>query len=322
MSGDLMAQLITDLNNFPNSLHGSALAVGNFDGVHRGHARLIAQLVQKAREIKGPAIVLTFDPPPQAVLYPDRPLSAPLTSIRRRCELLSDLGVTAMIAFPTDRALVSLSATDFFQQVIVEKLRAGAMVEGPNFQFGRDRAGNVELLRELCRMSGMFFSVAAATEDEAGMISSSRIRSLLAKGEMLAVNQMLTQSYQLDGLVSDGARRGRELGFPTANLMHIESQIPAHGVYAGSARLQGKWLPAAINIGPNPTFDEADAKVEVHIIGWNGSLYGQQLTCAVEHKIRDVMKFESLERLKEQIRKDITIASSHPLRSSVETSGS
>jgi riboflavin kinase/FMN adenylyltransferase len=253
---------------------------------------------------------LTFDPPPQAILAPDRPLGPPLTTIARRAELLGSLGVDALIAYPTDRALLSLSAVDFFEQFIVGKLRAGAMVEGPNFRFGRDRGGDTALLQELCRSAGMDCSIAQASEDQAGMISSSRVRRLLAEGDIAAANAMLTENYQLNGLVSAGARRGRELGFPTANLTQIASQVPAHGVYAGSAALNDQWLPAAINIGPNPTFDDSDAKVEVHIIGWQGTLYGERLTCSLKERIRDVMKFESLASLQQQIRQDIATAAS------------
>lgn len=315
MFDDSMAQLITDLNNFPDSLQGAAVAVGNFDGVHRGHRQLIEQLMAAARKIKGPAVVLTFDPPPQALLLPDRPLGPPLTTIARRAELLGGLGVDALIAYPTDRALLSLSAVDFFEQFIVGKLRAGAMVEGPNFRFGRDRGGDTALLQELCRAAGMDCSIAPASEDQAGMISSSRVRHLLAQGDIAAANAMLTQNYQLNGLVSGGARRGRELGFPTANLTQINSQVPAHGVYAGSASLNDQWWPAAINIGPNPTFDDSDTKVEVHIIGWQGTLYGERLTCALNERIRDVMKFESLASLQLQIRQDIATATRlHPSR--------
>lgn len=303
-----MAQIISDPQDYPSSLHGAAVAVGNFDGVHRGHARLIAKLIDTAREVGGPAVVLTFDPPPQAVLVPDRPWPAPLTPIARRAELLGALGVEALVAAPTDQGLLSLSAREFFQRIIVDQLRAGAMVEGPNFRFGRDRAGDTRLLAELCQGAGIKFSVAEATQDAEGLISSSRIRGLLAAGDVASANGMLTQPYELTGLVGDGARRGRQLGFPTANLTQIKSLIPAHGVYAGSVQLQSKEFPAAVNIGPNPTFDDEQSKVEVHIIGWEGTLYGQLLSCKLMSRIRDVLKFSSLENLRNQIRKDIAAA--------------
>ncbi|MCA9133198.1 MAG: riboflavin biosynthesis protein RibF [Planctomycetales bacterium] len=305
-----MPALLTSLDDLPPELLGGALAVGNFDGVHRGHGGLIQQLVRAAEQVGGPALVMTFHPPPTALLYPERPLSAPLTTLARRAELLLGLGVTTLLAYPTDHDLLALSPHDFFQQKVVGLLRAKAMVEGPNFRFGRDRAGDVSQLAAFCSAANIQFAVAQATQDEAGLISSTRIRRLLAAGEIGPANALLTRPYALQGEVVRGAGRGRQLGFPTANLDHIESLIPGYGVYAGKTRLEGRSLAAAINIGPNPTFGEQQTKVEIHLIDYAGPpLYGQRLEVSLHDKIRDIQKFPSVDELRAQIAKDIAACS-------------
>lgn len=300
-----MARLLTTLEDFPQELSGGAVAVGNFDGVHRGHAALIAELVRQARRCQGPAIVLTFDPPPVAVLVPDRPPTRPLTSITRRAQLLGMLGVDALVAYQTDRKLLNLSAEAFFEQKIRGAMHACAMVEGPNFRFGKNRTGDTRLLRELCSAAGLELKILEPENAGGEMISSTRIRQLLEQGQVAQANEMLTQPYQIAGLVAKGAQRGRELGFPTANLAGLQCLAPAHGVYAGRLVLAGQTYPVAVNIGPNPTFGEHQAKVELHIVGWQGDLYGEHVSCELLKRLRDIKKFASVEALREQLNQDI-----------------
>ena len=167
-----MPRLIHTLQEFPNDLRGGAVAIGNFDGVHRGHAQLVRELIAEAQRIDAPAIIFTFDPPPIKLLYPDRVLAAPLTDIERRAELLQNLGVDLVMAYPTDMTLLQLTAEEFFQTVLLDAFGARAIVEGPNFRFGRDRAGDVEMLGKLCNANDLSLTVVVAANDEAGMISS------------------------------------------------------------------------------------------------------------------------------------------------------
>ncbi|MFK7735500.1 MAG: riboflavin biosynthesis protein RibF [Pirellulaceae bacterium] len=300
-----MTRLIRTLDDFPKELLGGALAVGNFDGVHAGHQRLLQDLVIKATELGGPAIVMTFDPPPVAVLVPDRPPTAPLTTIPRRAELLGRQGIDALLAYPTDRALVNLSAEQFFEEKICGSIGALAMVEGPNFRFGKDRLGDTALLRKLCESRGMGCNIVEAKVDESGqMVSSSRIRSALGEGEIDLANQMLTQPYEIEGIVAKGEQRGRKLGFPTANLEDINCLVPKHGVYAGAVELEGQLRPAAIHIGPNITFGEERPKVEVHVLDWEGAIYGERLSCTMLSAIRDLVKFDSAEALVQRLEID------------------
>lgn len=301
-----MAQIVTDLNQIPTDLLNGAVAVGNFDGVHVGHAQLLNELVSQAQKVAGPAVLLTFNPPPIAILRPEIELGRPLTTISRRAQLASELGVEGLIAFPTNKELLSLSPSEFFEQIIIDKLNAKAMVEGPNFRFGKDRSGDTNVLRQLCSEHSIGLEILAPKEDGNGqMVSSTRIRNLLANGDIERANDLLTRPYAIQGIVSKGSQRGRELGFPTANLHDCQNLLPAAGVYAGEVTINMEPFPAAINIGSNPTFDDSTQKFEVHIIGWNGDLYGRELECKLTKRIRDVAKFETVAQLKQQLELDI-----------------
>lgn len=304
-------QLLRSLTDLPDSLRHGAVGIGNFDGVHRGHARIVQTLLSVARDVNGPAVVFTFDPHPVRLLRPDL-APPPLTWTDRKAELLAELGVDAVIAYPTDEALLQLTPAEFFQQIIREQLSARAMVEGPNFFFGRDRAGDIATLRQLCDADGIQLTIVEPTEHgEAGqLVSSSRIRRLIAAGDVDEARQLLTQPYRLRGMVTHGAARGAKIGFPTANLDAIDTILPGMGVYAGRVHVPVEsddkhvW-PAAINIGPSPTFGDEEARVEVHLIGFAGSLYGEPLEVDFLARLRDIQPFPSVDALKEQLVRDV-----------------
>lgn len=300
-----MIPLLASIDQVPDTLLGCAVAVGNFDGLHRGHASLVSQLVQNASRLNCPALVITFDPPPILLLKPELPVLLPLTTLQRRAELLEKLGVHGLLVLPTNRQLLEFSPAQFYEEVLVKRLRVRAMVEGENFRFGKDRAGDTQLLQQWCSRDGIRFQVAASVVDAQGMISSSRIRKLLSEGNLTEANQMLTEPFRISGVVSKGAGRGTGLGFPTANLENIQSLVPAHGVYAAALQLSGKTYAAAINIGPNPTFGEQNHKVEVHILGWQQDIYSQTLHCDLLAKVRDVIRFQNVEQLLAQIQLDV-----------------
>lgn len=300
-----MIPLLTDWTDLPNSLRGGCVAVGNFDGVHQGHALLVRTLVDQARRVGSPAVVLTFDPPPIVLLKPEVPFLPPITTLRRRAELLGQLGVDALFALPTSHELLNLSAHQFFHDVLLTRLAARGIVEGPNFYFGKDRQGNTQVLAELCAKQQITLTIVEAQTNEKGMISSSRIRQLLGSGEIEIANQMLTRPFRISGRVGKGAGRGKKILVPTANLTQIESLIPAHGVYGGMVELDGKFYRAAVNIGPNPTFSDSSPKVEIHILQWQGELYEKPLSCDLITRIRTIKKFESIEELLSEIQSDI-----------------
>jgi riboflavin kinase / FMN adenylyltransferase len=287
-------------------LRGGAVTIGNFDGVHRGHAAIIERLRAKAQEVGGPAVLFTFDPHPVRLLRPEAE-PPPLTWTDRKAALLAELGVDTMVAYPTDRQLLALSPRDFFDQIVCAALDAKALVEGPNFFFGRNRQGTVETLHEFCAAAGLSLDIVSPEVDGGAFISSSRIRASIGRGDVADARRMLTQPYRIRGMVTHGARRGASLGFPTANIEAVDTLLPGEGVYAGRAYWGTAVRAAAISIGPNPTFAEHRRKVEAHLIDYTGSLYGQTLEVDFLARLRDIQPFPSVEALQAQLADDVRI---------------
>jgi riboflavin kinase/FMN adenylyltransferase len=298
-------------DDVPARVRGAYLAIGNFDGVHRGHARLIARLRALAESAGAPALALTFDPHPVALLRPDL-APVPLLWVERKVELLKEAGATEVGIFRTGPWLLGLTAREFFDRVIVGQFGARGMVEGPNFGFGRDRLGDSRLLADWCEGAGMAFEVAEPTESDGRILSSSRIRAALTEGELDEANLMLGRPYRMRGIVTHGAARGAGLGFPTANLDGVDTVIPADGVYAAHAFIDGRGpaITAAVHIGPNSTFGEQIRKVEAHLIDFSGDLYDRTVELDVLHRIRGTRRFEGIDDLLAQIRQDVEQARS------------
>ena len=289
-------QLFRELDGLPDNVRGGAVSIGNFDGVHRGHARLVEQLRALARRVGGPSLVFTFDPHPVRLLRPEA-APPPLTWTDRKAALLAELGVDAIIAYPTDESLLQLSPRAFFDRIVREQLAARAMVEGPNFRFGHGREGNVAALRHFCAEAGMPLEIVEPLIVEGAYVSSSRVRDLVRAGQVAEVRDLLTRPYRIRGLVTHGDARGTRIGFPTANLDAIDTLLPAQGVYAGCGLTISGTRPAAINVGPNPTFGEHSLKVEVHLLDFHGSLYGTAVEVDFLARLRDIRPFGSLDEL-------------------------
>jgi riboflavin kinase/FMN adenylyltransferase len=294
---------ILDLH-VPENAREGCIAIGNFDGVHRGHASMLQQLRSLGREISGPAVAITFDPHPIAVLRPE--FTPPvLTTIEDRKRLLHQAGADEVIVLPVTSGLLEMTAEQFFHDVIVGKFKARGIVEGPNFHFGKDRRGDVDRLQELCRSQGIQCHIAKSFDDAGSMISSSRIRELICARAMTAAVELLGHPYRMSGTVRHGAGRGRTIGFPTANLAEIQTLLPAHGVYAGATEINGNRYPVAVSVGPNPTFGEHREKVECHIDGFTGDLYDQKLAIDLLREVRALQSFGSVNELISQINSDI-----------------
>ncbi len=300
---------LQDFSDVPWKFRGAFVAVGNFDGVHRGHAHLLRRLRSRADSAGVPAIALTFDPPPATFLRPETAPS-PLTWIDRRVSLLAELGMTDVGVFQTGPWLLGLTAREFFDRVLVEQLGAKGIVEGPTFGFGRDRGGDARLLGSWCIESGLGFEVVAPSQDDGIIVSSSRIRQTLAEGKVEAAARMLGRPHRIRGLITHGAGRGAGIGVPTANLDEIDTVIPDDGVYAAHAFIDGAGppLPAACNIGPNPTFGEQIRKVEAHLIDFSGDLYGKSVELDLLARVRPTRRFNGLDDLLARIRDDIAQA--------------
>lgn len=286
----------------PACLTGGAVSIGNFDGVHRGHRKLIRKLVEWAQRIGGPAVAVTFDPPPVALLNPSA-LKPPLTTIERRSELLHEAGVDHVAVLQVEPGLLALSAAAFIEEVLQKQLMCRAIVEGSNFRFGRNREGDCEMLNAHGHRAKIQFE-----EVVVDTVSSSRVRAALEAGEVATAQDLLGRPYEITGTVVEGAKRGRMLGIPTANLGEIPTLIPGHGVYAASVTVRCSTWNSVVNIGPNPTFGEDARKVEAHLLGYSGNLYGQHLNVAFRHRLRDVVRFDSAEALLSQVKRDIAHA--------------
>lgn len=289
------------------SLRGGYVAIGNFDGVHRGHQAMIDQLLDVARRHGRPALVVTFDPHPLALL---RPAGAPpgLTTVSERIERFRELGVDGTVVLRTTPELLHLTAEEFFERVVVQELAAVGLVEGPNFYFGRDRGGTITLLRQLCRDREMSLHVIEPVTWQGQWVSSSAIRALLLSGDLEDAVELLGHPFRLTGRVGTGARRGRELGFPTANLVDIPTVIPGAGVYAGYVRIGTMSYGVAVHIGPNPTFAEEATKVEAHLLEFHGDLYGQTLSLELTRRLRGIRQFAGVEELQRQLQLDVAQA--------------
>lgn len=300
--------IIRHLEQLPAVARGGAMAIGNFDGVHLGHRRIVERLLERAREVDGPAVVFTFDPHPVRLLRPSES-PPPLTWTERKAELLKELGVDWIVAYPTDWRLLQLTAQQFFDEIVIGAIDAKAMVEGPNFYFGHNREGTIERLAEMTRAAGLTLDIVRPVELEGGqLVSSSLIRRLISEGDVATAATMLTEPYRIRGMVTHGAGRGATIGFPTANLEAIDTLLPAIGVYAGRVPLSGMPVAAAINVGPNPTFGEHAFKVEVHLIDRDESLYGEPLEVEFLSKLRDVRPFGSKDELVSQLHEDVARA--------------
>jgi len=283
-----------------------AATVGNFDGVHLGHAAIVSRLLETARRLSVPAVVLTFDPHPASIV---RPATAPrpLTTPQRRAELLGALGVDAVLVQPTDARLVALEAEAFYADILRGRLRTVALVEGTDFHFGARRRGDMAMLAALCAADGVQLETVGPVESRGASVSSSRLRRLIGDGRVDEAAALLTAPYRLSGRVVEGMKRGRTLGFPTANLDGIATLLPANGVYAARAKAAGaeRAWPAAVHIGPNASFGEAAISVEAHLIGFSGNLYGETLDVDFLERLRDTRTFPTVDALKGQLSVDV-----------------
>lgn len=296
------------IGNGAFSIGNGALSIGNFDGVHLGHASLLGQTKRLADQIGGPAIACLFDPHPIAIL---RPELAPkrLTSVAERARRMESLGIDFLVVCQTSPKLLNLTAEQFFDALVCKTLKCRGMVEGANFCFGKDRGGDVDLLVQLCRQHEIEFRIAEMQSVDGEMISSTRIRDFLARGDVRGARLMMASPHAINGTVAHGDGRGRTIGFPTANLEDIDEVIPSPGVYAGIASTENVDHPAAIHIGKSPTFGSGEAtKVEVHLIDFDGDLYGQSLRVELIDRVRDIVRFESAQALAKQLQKDIQSA--------------
>ncbi len=293
-------QIFRHYENLPAAARGATIAIGNFDGVHRGHQALLA----RAKKLGDKLAALVFEPDPQEFFKPDG-LRFRLTPFRAKARLLEQAGVDILFALHFDKAFASLSAEEFVEKILVQGLGVRHIIVGEDFQFGKGRTGNLELLKSRGQMRGFtvttFDLVGAGPETK---ISSTRIRQSLREGKPEIAAQLLGHWWTVEGRVENGDKRGRTIGFPTANVSLEGYLEPALGVYAVRVEIAGNAYGGVANFGRRPTFDKKDVLLEVHIFDFAGDIYGQQIVVSFIAYLRSEMKFSGLDALKVQIAKD------------------
>jgi riboflavin kinase/FMN adenylyltransferase len=289
-------------------LRPTVLTLGVFDGLHLGHQKIMRTIVERARALQAVPTVITFDPHPRAVLHSE---SAPplLQTLDQRIGAFEVLGLEQTIVIRFNRDFAATDAETFLREVIHDRLKAKEVYLGKGFAFGKNRAGNIELLKKLSAELGFLADEVPEVQLRGQRISSSRIRHLLLEGHINLARRMLGRPYGIEGRVVRGDRRGHTIGFPTANLQTVNRVMPKNGVYVTSTLIDGQWRRSITNIGVRPTFEnQAEPTIETYILNWAGDLYGDVIRVRFLHRIRDERKFSGIEELKAQINKDLARA--------------
>ena len=302
-----------------NILRGTVLTLGVFDGLHLGHQRIMQTVVESAKANKLVPTVITFDPHPRTVLHPEN--SPPLLqTLDQRLANFEVLGIKQAIVVRFDKDFAAQDAETFLHDIVHERLQAREVFLGKGFAFGKNRSGNITLLREMSRQLGFFADEVAEVRLRGQRISSSKIRQLLAEGKVNLARRMLGRPYGVEGQIIHGFERGRTIGFPTANLHPHNRVIPKYGVYATANLIDGKWRRSITNVGVRPTFeDEKNPSIESYVFVFDGDLYGDVLRVRFLHRIRDERKFSGIDELKAQIELDTRRALNYFSQSGVKS---
>ena len=288
----------------PEALRGAVIALGNFDGFHRGHQAVVAHARAIAQAEARPLIVATFSPHPSRIFHPDTPFFR-LTTLDQRERLFAAAGADAILVFTFDRAMAAVSADDFITDWLVARFGAAVVVTGQDFTFGSGRSGDIALLRTRGVQLGLRAEAVGAVSDAEGPISSSRIRDALQNGDCETATRLMTRPFAIEGVVEHGDKLGRSIGYPTANIPFDRYLRPRFGIYAVRGHMpDGRVVGGAANLGIRPTFDPPKELFEPHFFDFSGDLYGHTIEVDLIHYIRPEAKFDSLDALVAQIEAD------------------
>lgn len=299
---------LNDVNYDSNSV----ITVGTFDGVHEGHKTIIKRVVDSARERGARSILVTFDPHPREIINPGKDGIKLLTTLEERAEILDDLGITMMLVIPFDRDFSLISSEDFIHDIIYDKIGVGKFVIGYDHQFGRNREGTKATVKKLSRELGFEVEIIEAHDIGEITVSSTNVRNALEnEGDVDLAHRFLGRPYHIKGTVVHGDKRGKEIGFPTANVKpeNHKKIIPKNGVYAVDIKVGETIYKGVMNIGIRPTFNGSDERtIEVNIFDFSSNIYGETVEIWFIKRIRDELRFKSVEELIEQIKNDKVIA--------------
>jgi riboflavin kinase/FMN adenylyltransferase len=304
-SSNVLMRIIDDLNAIEEPLKNPVLSIGNFDGVHRGHLALFEKVKARAGAIGGQSAVMTFEPHPIRVMKPGNgPLL--ITPTRQKIELIGKAGIDVLFCIPFTREFASISAEDFVKDILVARIGVKEIVVGYDYAFGRNREGNIPLLREMGEKLGFLVHLVEPIHIDHTLVSSTSIRRLVQEGKLSEAKTLLGRDYQVEGVVVRGHQRGgRLLGFPTANLKPEDELLPKTGVYAVTVMIDDKAYQGVTNVGYNPTFHDKALTVETHLLDYSGDLVGKKITINFLSRLRGERSFQDVRELSEQISKDI-----------------
>ena len=300
-----MAELVY-LENVERDLN-SVITVGTFDGVHAGHRAIMDKLIEKAEQRQARSVVVTFDPHPREIINPGDAGIKLLTTLPERCEILEELGIDSMVVIPFDRDFSLLSSEEFIRDIIFDKIGVSEFVIGYDHHFGKDREGTIETIEELGEELGFDAYVVSKKEVGERTVSSTAIRKTLSEeGDVQEAARMLQRPYRLNGMVVHGDKRGKELGYPTANIKPEDARkiIPKIGVYAVKVRVEGTWYAGMMNIGMRPTFNGDEQTLEVHLFEFSNDIYGKEVQVRFIERLRPEKEFGGKEELIEQLKQD------------------
>jgi len=301
-------QFYSHLDEIKPCFTGSLLTIGNFDGVHRGHRAILEKVTSKAKSMGLPSALLTFDPHPIQVLFPERQLRR-LFSVKDLREQVEKLGIEALIIQPFDKTFAKLSADAFLRSKVLPPLHPRELVVGHDFNFGADRSGTLEFLSSWCTQKKIDLTVQSPVEVNGERVSSRRIREMIAEGNVRRANLFLGRPFYVEGVVEKGAGRGRTLGIPTINVKLGAFVQPKIGVYVSEAIVGDKRYRSVSNLGLRPTFGpDFEVNLETHIFAFNGEIYGHNVRVELLHFLRDEKKFASVDDLRAQIQVDMQAA--------------
>lgn len=296
--------IIRGIAAIPDGLIRPVVTIGNFDGLHLGHQELLNRVIKRAIDIGGTSVVITFDPHPVKVLRPEK---APrlLTSLQEKISLFQSFGIKVLVCIDFTKEFAMQSPDEFIRGVLCERIGARVVIVGSNYTFGKDRAGNIDLLKDRGKTFGFEVEVVGPIEIDGHRVSSSRVREHLTRGEVDKAAVLLGRYYAIDGIVTPGHHRGMELGYPTANIYTVDETLPREGIYAVKVVHGNETTDAVCYIGTQPTFAGGRVGVEVHLFNFDGILYHQHLRILFIKMVREEKKFDDRESLIRQIKEDV-----------------
>ncbi|MDH4099329.1 MAG: bifunctional riboflavin kinase/FAD synthetase [Nitrospirota bacterium] len=300
-------RIVRGIAQIPQNIPRPVVTLGNFDGVHLGHRSIFQKIRKRARDLGGTSVVFTFEPHPLKVITPEKsPLL--LNTPARREQLIEDTGIDMLVLAEFTQSFAEMEPALFVEKILWEKIGPAEIHVGPDYAFGKGRKGTISLLEELGGKLGFTVTVEEPFLLDGQVVSSTRVRDCLARGDMAGAARLLGRHYSIEGEVIGGAGRGHSLGFPTANIRTPNELTPRDGVYAVFVEVEGRWYEGAANLGTNPTFGEGGMNYEVHIFDFHDAIYQKQVRIHFVERIREERKFDTVDQLVQQIRADVEIA--------------